>query len=891
MEQKTDVGKKESQRTSARIMLKNFTEKFYAKVAMRFSETEHGIDRDTEKTKNLNEKMKNFGKTTDSADSDRININYKTILKAVIMAVISLIFSRVEFAMGIYPFGIALMCAMSKNIIACWAGAILGAATGLGSKAWIYVLVYSLVAVSRYALGKWLGSGGGIKGDEKIKSKRNKKMRAAKAAGAKVSYKAKISASDIHIKPKKKLDEDDARVNRNLIYKENVYIRMAIACTASCVVSAYNVIAGGYLYYDLFAAVFAAVICPIITFVYCGVTEKYARHTPYCEAGWSAMMFTAVFAVRDIPLFGLNMGILASFAAALYVSWSGGIMRGGIAGLICGIACEPLYAPLYGIAGMAAGIFWNISAFIAVAAACVLGLCWGVYTGGFSALSKILPEMVGVSVIISPLIKFQVLQKLTIFSRTSSIRGVKGESPEITELRQKSTSVKLKALSDTFESLSGVFYNLSDRLRRPGILELRQLCETACDKYCTRCGMQSVCWDREYGKTMDTWGRMTTSLHSMGRVSAEIIPAYMAERCYNMDKIIDEVNLSYAKILEQSIRCDKTEVFAIDYEAMAKLLSDASRTTEDELRPDPELSRKLRRSLQYLDFYAADISVYGGRSKLVKASGLDLSRVRMGAEDIRRAVENICGTRMCAPEFAIDGEDISMTIKTARMLGAEYAKCTVAQKSDSEKRNSGINGDVINIFEGAGDKFYSLISDGMGSGREAALTSQVCALFLERMLTSGASVALSLQMLNNFIRTKGMECSATIDLMELDMITGEACFIKSGAAPSFVKRGGNLFKLQSKTVPIGIMRALDAEQIKFNLEEGDKIIMLSDGIAQSFDECTWLLDMLSGSDFDRSGIETIAEKIMEAAEERNKRTDDMTVGVISICREHNTKIL
>lgn len=879
MAQKSDIGKKDKTKTTARAMLGNFAEKFYTKVSARISSSEN----DAVRAKKLNERMGNSGQ---ASDADRININYKLIVRTVLMAVISFAFSRVEFAMGVYPFGIALMCATTNNVVACLVGAVLGSVTGLGSAAWIYVLVYSLVVVSRYLLGKWLGTGAGLKRDEKIRI--NKKRRAVKGSSMKASYKSKLSAeTDVHKRARAKrseIDEDNAHINKNVIFKENVYIRMAVACTSTCVVSAYNVIAGGYLYYDLFAAVFAAVICPIITFVYCGVTERYAKHTPYSEAGWAAMLFTIVFAVKDIPIFGLNMGVVVSFFAALYVSWSGGIMRGGMAGLICGIACEPLYAPLYGIAGMAAGIFWNISAFVAVSAACILGLCWGVYTSGFTALSKLLPELMGVSVIITPLIKFEVLPRLTIFSKSVSIPGARSEPAEIADLRQKNTQMKLKALSDTFESLSEVFYNLSDRLRRPGILELRQLSETACDKYCTRCGMQSVCWDREYSKTMETWGRMTTSLHSKGRVSADIIPEYMAERCYNIDKIIDEVNLSYSKILEQAVRSDKTEVFAIDYEAMAKLLSDASESTEDELCPDPELSQKLKRSLQYLDFYASEVSVYGGRCKLIKASGLDLSRVRMGAEDIRRAVENICGTRMCTPEFSIDGENISMTIRTARTLSTVYAKSTAAQKPDPVKKDSGVNGDIINMFEGANDKFYTLISDGMGSGREAALTSQVCALFLERMLSSGASVALSLQMLNNFIRTKGMECSATIDLMELDMITGEACFIKSGAAPSFVKRGGNLFKLQSKTVPIGIMRALDAEQIKFTLEEGDKIVMLSDGIAQSFDECSWLLDMLSQDEWESGGIESMAEKIMIAAESKNNRTDDMTVGVVSVCR-------
>ena len=801
---------------------------------------------------------------------EKISVNYVSIIKWLAVMVLSVTFSQLEFAMGVHPFGIALMCALTKNITACWTGAMVGSLVSGG--AWIYPAVYTIIPLARFLLSKWLASGGARKSAAEV-GVRGKPSRNAQAQ--KRRRIAKVMAAD-NVNPV------------NSPFRENVYIRMAVACTASCFVSAYNVIAGGYLYYDLFAALFAAVVCPILTFVYGGITERHMRNTPYCEAGWLAVLFTTVLAVKEIPFFGLNLGVILSFAAALYVSWSGGIMRGGIAGLICGIACEPLFAPVYAIAGMAAGIFWNISAFVSVSAACVLGLCWGIYTSGFAALSKLVPEMIGVSVVISPIIKYAVIPKLNIFSRTVPTVSSQSEAAEMMEMRQKSASVKLKTLSETFESMSGVFYNLSDRLRRPGISEMRRICESACECVCARCNMNPVCWDRERGKTEDALSRMTKSLYANGRVSAEVIPDYLISRCYNMDKIIDDINVSYARTLETCVKSDKTEVFAVDYEAMALLLGDASNIVGGEMLPDGDLSRKLKRSLQYLDFCASDVTVYGQRSKLIRARGLDLSRVRMGAEDIKTAVENVCGSKMTHPEFAIDGADVSMTLRTARTLSADYVKCTAAQNPPAEADGGGntaaVNGDIISMFEGQSDKFYTLISDGMGSGREAALTSQVCAVFLERMLTSGVSVPLALQMLNNFVRTKGMECSATIDLMELDMITGEGCFIKSGAAPSFIKRGGNLFKLHSKTVPIGIMRALDAEQIKFNIEEGDTVIMLSDGIVQSFEECGWLLEMLS-EEWDDS-LETMAEKIMttagEKSEAENGRSDDMTVGIISI---------
>ena len=63
---------------------------------------------------------------------------------------------------------------------------------------------------------------------------------------------------------------------------------------------------------------------------------------------------------------------------------------------------------------------------------------------------------------------------------------------------------------------------------------------------------------------------------------------------------------------------------------------------------------------------------------------------------------------------------------------------------------------------------------------------------------------------------KSLECSSSVDLLEIDLASAEASLTKSGAAPSFIKRGENVFRLHSKTAPIGIMKALDAERLDFS---------------------------------------------------------------------------
>jgi serine phosphatase RsbU (regulator of sigma subunit) len=137
----------------------------------------------------------------------------------------------------------------------------------------------------------------------------------------------------------------------------------------------------------------------------------------------------------------------------------------------------------------------------------------------------------------------------------------------------------------------------------------------------------------------------------------------------------------------------------------------------------------------------------------------------------------------------------------------------------------------------------------MGSGQEASETSALCVAFLEKMLSSGNRVEISLQMLNSFLRAKntgcGGECSATVDLLELDMMGGHAVFAKNGAAPTYVVRRGTVYKLRSRSMPLGILRDSTPHLLRFRMHPGDVVVMVSDGVTLGNDECPWLIDLLS----------------------------------------------
>ncbi|MBO5281257.1 MAG: SpoIIE family protein phosphatase, partial [Clostridia bacterium] len=116
-------------------------------------------------------------------------------------------------------------------------------------------------------------------------------------------------------------------------------------------------------------------------------------------------------------------------------------------------------------------------------------------------------------------------------------------------------------------------------------------------------------------------------------------------------------------------------------------------------------------------------------------------------------------------------------------------------------------------------------------------------------------------------------------LMRLDLYTGDGVVIKSGAAPSYLKSQNGLKRLCARTIPMGIFNIADTEEIKFNVKEGDVIIMASDGVAEDDSDSRPIEKYL---DSHRSALpREMASDIIEMSRKSGK-TDDLSVIAIKI---------
>jgi len=601
----------------------------------------------------------------------------------------------------------------------------------------------------------------------------------------------------------------------------------------------------------------------------------------FAQIGALSILFFFVRALSPYTLFGLSLSGVAAGLFTLFVSRRFGALRGCVAGLLTTLGVAPLFSPAFALFGLFSGILWEVGAIYAVGLGVAAAAVWCSYVGGLSGFLSTTPELTVASLLGLPLIP-RVLSEGSVLRAEEDARLGEEAVRKRTEAHSAAREDRIAELSDAFSSLSRVFHTMSDGTGRPDRAEYLSACDAACEKYCSGCARHAECWEKGDRSAYEAVRILSERLWAERPASPDCLPEGAIRDCEYLDAILSDIREAGAALLRSSRVGRLGEGIGLDYELVAKLLSEAADADRVENREDVKLGLELRRRLLGFGVTSGTVAVYGERRRWIVAGGVGWEGASVDADAIRGSFEEAVGVPLTPPAYEIKGGTVTLEMRTARRFRCE--SCRAYRSADP----GGSSGDTVGFFENREDYFYALLSDGMGCGPTAALTSGVAALFLEKMLGAGNSKTTTLKLLNNLLRNCGEENAATVDLLEFDLLSGRATFIKSGAAPSYVKRGGSLFRIRSRTVPVGMMATLDAEKIRFDAEPGDVIVMLSDGVSQTPEDAPWLMELLSEKwDGD---LQDVAQRIVAVASRTREHPDDLSVALIRVLPEEGASV-
>lgn len=229
------------------------------------------------------------------------------------------------------------------------------------------------------------------------------------------------------------------------------------------------------------------------------------------------------------------------------------------------------------------------------------------------------------------------------------------------------------------------------------------------------------------------------------------------------------------------------------------------------------------------------------------------------------------------------------------IIGEEY--CTVACVESAKfhtlqgvakigKGCEKISGDTFLMTDLPGGKKGIALSDGMGSGEKAFQESKMVVEMLEELLEAGFPIITAIQMMNTALVIGREEVRfSTIDVSLFDLYSGTCEFVKAGASTTFIKRKDSVETITSTTLPVGVIQELELETIVREMESGDYVIMVTDGVLDALpvgEQETLMCNFIKETDIvnPKEMAHRILEKVLEWTQE--VPVDDMTVLVVGI---------
>lgn len=436
-----------------------------------------------------------------------------------------------------------------------------------------------------------------------------------------------------------------------------------------------------------------------------------------------------------------------------------------------------------------------------------------------------------------------------------------------------------RVVRQKLEQTAGAFRTLYESLRsafRPpdNDNDVAAVFDRAAGRQCRGCTLRDRCWKTDYNTTFNALNDATPAMVERGRAEPADFPRHFADRCIHFPAFVGAVNeeltaLFYRRQYNARIRESRAAVCR-QYAQLSDLLGDAAAELSRELTPDPTGERRLRQRLSELKLDVRSCVYRDGRGLLrVEAEGPDCPALARPSR--LKDLSAVLGVPL---RVELEGEDALSLLQQEPLMA-------VAGVAARKKTGETVSGDAGTYFKRHDGKLYLLLCDGMGSGPDANRESTLAVRLLEQLLQAGVEARRALTTLSSALALRGEETGGftTVDLLQLDLFTGEGELFKLGAAPTYIKKGGNVQRLSGKSLPAGLaegeIAALD--QFPLRLSPGDCVLMISDGVCPG-PEDGWLRERFA--QFDGTSPKDLARELV--TRDLKDATDDRTALVVRI---------
>ena len=613
--------------------------------------------------------------------------------------------------------------------------------------------------------------------------------------------------------------------------KEKIWAISVTAASANLLVGAVWLFTFEATVYDLLLLLSESIICGGAVYFISKTLEVVKKGGALTQGenvvclSLSAALF--IVALSDVIVGFISIGNIIAALCVLSLAYSLKTLGGACAGLSLGAALSVktgdsgFMIMALGVGGMLSGLFSHVSRY-AVALLFILCTLLSITTLGAQTQDLyFLYECIIASIVF-------IMAPERFFKLISCYFPTFSHDAERYPNKYLSSRLEFvsKALCETSQSIT----QMSEKLNHKISDDLGGVFSSAADRVCRRCAMKLGCWDSNYTDTMDSFNHMVPHLKRSGRIEPEAVPDYLRHRCPRLSSLVCEINAAYHQSLKQTQAAERArqlkEVVTAQFGGISRILCEMSQELSLTMC-DKDTENKIASELAKDKIDVRDISCPTDRfgRKTVEFYCLPEQVDVSDKQILEESISEICGSQMT----------LSSPLKTDGLMRLTFSeqtpfslKTAVFQKKASGEEICGDSFEEAHLHGG----FSALIlSDGMGHGRSAAIDSKMTAGLVSRFLGLGFSVENCVSLVNSALLLKSdEETLSTLDVAIFDLCSGSVSIKKAGAAPSFIRRGRRICKVEMGSLPLGILGKTSVRSMEMRLAKGDIVILCSDGL-------------------------------------------------------------
>lgn len=595
-----------------------------------------------------------------------------------------------------------------------------------------------------------------------------------------------------------------------------------------------------------------------------------------------SLFFVAVLVVLSLKKFSFgSMFSLMDMVAAvtvLVIARSGGTAVSTGAGVILGVSCgidSNFFMPVVGsfaFCGLVAGVMNRFGKVGVISGLLIADAVLVVHTNGAMRTMLGLYEVMAASVVFAliPARYLEMVRKIICCCET--------ESESVIKIKE-GLKIKLKSVSGAIGDMSGTLERLAERKGDKNNGDIAAVFDVAAERVCTNCRKSVACWNKDFDFTYNSLLRMMRVMNESGEIGEYDADERFKEKCINFSKLITEMNhqqdLNRLRCIWKSKLCESRELVSEQLSGMSEIIASISEELEWNNSDGKFSESEVLKLLENNGIKVRKIEVIQENSGRYRVA----ITVRSGywKDEPRREIMKIMRELF---ECEVGVRD--MLCEKGKFVKIEFSEAEryrvetdFACKSVSDK-----NGDNYRFSHISEGKYVIALSDGMGTGSRAARESEAMLELLDSFLRAGFDSRMAVRFINSIMLLKSdEEAFVTIDICIIDLYTGRAEFIKTGAEASFIVHDNYVDTVKAASLPVGIVADIEASVSNRTVADGSVIIMVTDGVeTRDSGGVQWVRGFIEKNCREEQN-RNLAERILQSAIEKNNGevNDDMTV--------------